>query len=112
MIHRSEPDRTRSAKDAMAYYAVEYVFTSDKRHLEVRATHREYLTGLQKEGKLALSGPLTSDTGGLLVFRADNEGEVREIVEHDPYTKADVISQVRIVEWSPVLGFLAEHLKG
>jgi uncharacterized protein YciI len=95
----------------MAYYVVEYVFTSDKRHLKVRSPHREYLARLQQEGRLVLSGPWTSDTGGLLVFQAGDEAEVREIVKHDPYTDADVISQVRIMQWNPVLGFAADHLQ-
>ncbi len=96
----------------MAYYIVEYVFTVDKRHLEVRPTHREYLAGLQQEGRLALCGPWTDDTGGLLVFRADHAAEVREMVDRDPYAEAEVLSNVRITQWSPVLGFLAEHLPG
>ncbi|MGC0419459.1 YciI family protein [Embleya sp. AB8] len=94
----------------MAYYAVEYVFTPDNRHLDVRATHREYLARLGKEGRLALSGPWADDTGGLLVFRVDGEAEVREIVEQDPYRAADVLGRVRITRWNPAFGFLAEHL--
>ena len=96
----------------MAYYVAEYVFTTDKRHLEVRPTHREYLARLQKEGRLALCGPWTSDIGGLLVFRADHEAEAREMVEQDPYSKAAVLSDIRITQWNPVLGDLAEHLQG
>lgn len=95
----------------MAYYAVEYVFTSDQRHLEVRSTHRAYLAGLQEQGRLALSGPWTDDTGGLLVFRVADEAAARKLVEHDPYSRADVISQVRITQWNPVLGYLTEHLQ-
>ncbi|MGA5817652.1 YciI family protein [Kitasatospora sp. NPDC094028] len=96
----------------MAYYAVEYVFTTDKRHLAIRPEHREYLTRLQKDGKLVLSGPLTSDTGGLLVFRAEDEAEVRALVDGDPYGGAGVLGEVRIAQWNPVLGYLAEHLEG
>ncbi|MER7842516.1 YciI family protein [Kitasatospora sp. NPDC096077] len=95
----------------MAYYAVEYVFTPDKRHLPVRPAHRAFLTELQVAGSLVLSGPFTSDTGGLLVFRADDEAELRRLLDRDPYHEAAVLGGVRIEEWSPVLGYLAEHLK-
>src|SRR5271155_68037 len=54
--------RTRSRRDAFAYYAVEFVFIPNSRDLEVRSTHREYQARLQEEGKLALAGPWTSDT--------------------------------------------------
>ncbi|MFI6151475.1 YciI family protein [Kitasatospora sp. NPDC051170] len=94
----------------MAYYAVEYVFTSDGRHREVRPAHRDYLTSLQKEGKLVLSGPLTSDTGGLLIFRAEDEAAVRALVDADPYAEQGVLTETRIVQWNPLLGYLAEHL--
>ncbi|MCC9310341.1 YciI family protein [Kitasatospora sp. RB6PN24] len=94
----------------MAYYAVEYVFSPDKRHLRVRPTHREYLAGLAEAGRIVLCGPLTSDTGGLLIFRAEDEAEVRTMVDHDPYTTAGVLSRVRIEQWSPVLGYLAPRL--
>ncbi|TQF01679.1 hypothetical protein E6W39_04720 [Kitasatospora acidiphila] len=75
-----------------------------------RPTHREYLAELADDGRIALCGPLTSDTGGLLVFRAKDEAEVREMVDHDPYAEAGVLSHVRIEQWSPVLGCLAARL--
>ncbi|MFJ9690777.1 YciI family protein [Kitasatospora sp. NPDC101183] len=96
----------------MAYYAVEYLFTPDKRHHEVRPAHREYLTDLQKAGSLVLSGPLTSDTGGLLIFQAADEAEIRELLAADPYAHAQVLADTRVQEWNPLLGYLAEHLKG
>ncbi|WP_369182778.1 YciI family protein [Streptomyces sp. Y1] len=94
----------------MAYYAVEYVFTTDKRHLEIRPRHRAYLTELQKNGKLVLSGPLTSDTGGLLIFRAADEPEVQQLVAGDPYSAAGVLGEVRIAQWNPILGYLADYI--
>lgn len=95
----------------MAYYAVEYVFTPDNHHLQARAAHREYLAALAKDGRLAAAGALTDDAGGLLLFRAEDEAEVREIVAHDPFTLSHALDQIRIETWNPVLGFLMDHLE-
>jgi uncharacterized protein len=96
----------------MAYFAVELVFVADtERRLAVRPLHRDYLGTLEEKGKLVLSGPWTSDTGALLVYRVADEAEVRDLVEHDPYSEAEVISQVRITEWNPLRGILAPHLE-
>ncbi|MEV7597187.1 YciI family protein [Kitasatospora sp. NPDC089797] len=95
----------------MAHYLVEYVFTPDKRHLPVRPAHRDYLTDLQNTGRLVLSGPLGDDTGGLLVLRADSETEVRQLLEADPYHRAEALDEVRIRQWTPLFGYLAEHLE-
>lgn len=94
----------------MAYYVVEYSFTADRRHLGARTEHRAYLAGLVKEGRLALAGSLDSDTGGLLVYRAGTEAEVRELVAHDPFSLANALSQVRIRPWNPILGYLVDAL--
>lgn len=91
----------------MAYFAVELVFTADvETRGQVRPAHREYLKGLLEKGTLLVSGPWTSDTGALLVYRTADEAELREILEHDPYSLAGdaVIAQMRITEWNPVMG--------
>ncbi|GAA1971375.1 YciI family protein [Catenulispora subtropica] len=53
---------------------------------------------------------MVSDTGGLLIFHTQDEAEVWELVDRDPYSAADVLSRVRIHEWNPVLGYLTDHL--
>jgi uncharacterized protein len=91
----------------MAYFAVELVFTADtEARVAVRAAHREYLAGLLEKGVLVVSGPWTSDTGALLIYRTADEAELREVIEHDPYSEAGdaVVAQMRITEWNPVIG--------
>ncbi|GAA1953054.1 hypothetical protein GCM10009738_28260 [Kitasatospora viridis] len=57
-----------------------------------------------------LCGPLVRDTGGLLIFRAGSEAEVRGLVDGDPYAREGVLEHVRIEHWDPVLGSLVGHL--
>lgn len=99
----------------MAYFAVELVFSPDSEsRLEIRPKHREFLTEQTEAGALVMSGPWVSDTGALLIYRAEDEAAARHIVEHDPYAAdgAGVIAQMRITEWRPVSGQLAKHLEG
>ena len=89
----------------MPAFAVEYVFTADSaKRDEVRPTHRAFLAQVQERGQLLASGPWTSNTGALIVFEADDETALRELLKHDPYAEADLVSRVRITEWTPVLG--------
>ncbi|NUR25577.1 MAG: hypothetical protein HOV83_06960 [Catenulispora sp.] len=89
----------------MARFAVEYVYTADTvKRDEVRPAHRAYLSELQGKGQLLASGPWVSGTGALLVFEAEDEDALKGLLEHDPYAEADLVSRVRINEWTTVLG--------
>ncbi|CAN5253985.1 MAG: hypothetical protein H0U38_07920 [Chloroflexia bacterium] len=87
----------------MALFAVAITFVEDEeRRLKVRPTHREYLQTLLDAGKLHESGPYTDDSGALLIYDAENEAEVKEIVANDPYTAGGVIGDTTIKEWNVV----------
>ena len=48
---------------------IEYI--QDKAKIaEVRPAHRQYLTGLIKQGQLAATGPFTDDSGALIIYEA------------------------------------------
>jgi uncharacterized protein YciI len=87
----------------LALFAVAITFVEDEeRRLKVRPTHREYLQTLLDAGKLHESGPYTDDSGALLIYDAENEAEVKEIVANDPYTAGGVIGDTTIKEWNVV----------
>ncbi|WP_425559386.1 YciI family protein [Catenulispora yoronensis] len=89
----------------MARFAVEYVYTADTdKRDEIRPAHRAFLSGLQEKGHLLASGPWANGTGALLVFEFEDEDALKTALEHDPFADADLISRVRINEWTPVLG--------
>jgi uncharacterized protein YciI len=46
--------------------------------------HGRYLQEQMTKGALQLAGPFLDDSGGLIVYNARDEAEVRAIVEHDP----------------------------
>jgi len=86
-------------------FAVEYVYTADTaKRDEVRPAHRAFLAEAQERGELLASGPWISNMGALLIFEAEDEAALRGLLEHDPFAEADLVSRVRITEWTPVLG--------
>jgi uncharacterized protein YciI len=86
-------------------FAVEYVYIEDvpRRHA-VRPRNRDYLGGLAEQGKVLAAGAWTADDGALLLFEAEDEAELRRILDGDPYREAEVIASTRVTPWSPVLG--------
>ena len=46
--------------------------------------HGRYLQEQMTKGALQLAGPFLDDSGGLILYHARDEAEVRAIAEHDP----------------------------
>ena len=89
----------------MARFAVEYVYTADTaKRDEIRPAHRAFLAEAQSRGELLVSGPWANNTGALLIFETEDEAALKALLEHDPFAEADLVSRVRINEFTPVLG--------
>ena len=76
--------------------------------------HLEYMIGLEKQGVLFASGPLTTAPGapagdGLTVLRAESEDDARRIASADPF----VVKKVRtfeLREWTVMEGSFGVRL--
>jgi len=77
-------------------------FQNEEQRLQARPKHREYLASLLEQGKLVLSGPFADDKGALIVYEAESEREVRDIIAADPYSGADAIADLQLREWKQV----------
>ncbi|EOM77086.1 hypothetical protein DW322_12485 [Rhodococcus rhodnii] len=85
-------------------YAPEQAADRDR----VRPDHRSWLSGLVEEGVVVSTGPLADGSGAVLLLRGDDEAAVRSVLEHDPFATAGLVASMRLAEWTPVLGVLAE----
>lgn len=84
----------------MNRYALQFAFTKDnERRLAVRPDHRTYLSRMHAEGRLEMAGPWADDTGALLIYRAEDEAEMKAILAGDPYMKEDVAQVASLTEW-------------
>ncbi|MGI9463615.1 MAG: YciI family protein [Aestuariivirgaceae bacterium] len=74
----------------------------------MRARHMpDHLAFLERHAaKIDAAGPLTdadaSGAGGLWIVTADDEAEVRQLVEQDPFWLTGLRKSVRILSWMQV----------
>jgi uncharacterized protein YciI len=84
-------------------FAAIAVYTPDASIIaKARPAHREYLTGLEQQGKLVISGPFSDDRGGLLVYEADTAAEVEKLIAEDPFATQGVFVSWEIRPWNVV----------
>ncbi|WP_448575364.1 YciI family protein [Thermomicrobium sp.] len=69
---------------------------------EVRPVHRQYLSALRERGKLWASGPFVDDSGALIIYQAESEEEVRQLIEGDPFFAAGVFQDIQLKPWNIV----------
>ena len=87
----------------MAIYAV--LITYDDREVRdrVRPAHRAFLQEQLDRGALVSGGPFVDDSGALLVYEAESEAALQEIVDRDPYTQTEgCLGSIAIREWNRV----------
>ena len=94
----------------MQYFAVHYTYVDDveliARH---RPDHRAFLSGLTDKGLIAGGAyPDATPPSALLVFKAESAEAVSELLAGDPFRSNNVLADVRIVHWTPVIGIFAE----
>jgi uncharacterized protein YciI len=51
-------------------------------------------------GVIVLGGPFADRTGALVIVKADNANQVREMYREDPWTTQDVMKVADVKEWT------------
>jgi uncharacterized protein len=93
----------RGSGDLFMKFAAIIEYTSDADKIgRVRPVHREYILGLKQRGQMAIAGPFTDDSGGLLVYEAETQEEVENFIRQDPFFKEGVFLSWVIRGWKPV----------
>lgn len=67
-----------------------------------RPAHREYLTKLREQGKLAAAGPFDDDSGALIIYEAASTEEAEALIRDDPFHSAGVFARYTIKPWRQV----------
>jgi uncharacterized protein YciI len=79
-------------------------YSPDKSKIaEVRPSHRTYLAGLKAQGKIAITGPFTDDSGALIVLEADTAEEAESLLRSDPFSQNGVFLRWVIRPWNPIM---------
>ncbi|WP_427016951.1 YciI family protein [Pseudarthrobacter sp. P1] len=97
----------------MSVYAVEYVYAPEEAQIrdDHRPAHRAWLSALVESGNVLASGPFGDGAGALLIFQAEDESTLNQILSQDPFSIAGGIAGAKITEWNPVIGHLAALVK-
>jgi uncharacterized protein YciI len=82
---------------------IEYIHDKEKIG-QIRPTHRQYLTSLKEQGKLAVSGPFTDDYGALIVYETDTKEEAEALLQGDPFHQNGIFVSWVIRPWNTVIG--------
>ena len=90
----------------MPLFAVRYTYSPDTAagRDDVRAAHRAWLRGLLEQGTVLSSGAFPDGTGALIIVSADDLDTTKTLFEQDPFAEADLLADVMINEWLPVMG--------
>lgn len=86
----------------MKYYAVFLPMKDADKSVTFRQQHLAYLDQRAAEGRIFANGRFVDGAGGLVIYLAENEQQVEELAQQDPY----IIEQARgyeIHEWDMVL---------
>jgi hypothetical protein len=68
--------------------------------------HAAFMNALQKDGFVALGGPLEGTSDALLAVRAASPDEIMARLAEDPWTRQDLLRVTRIAPWAIRLGSL------
>ncbi len=86
-------------------HIVELAFTvpATPERLAARPAHRELLTRLHTDGRLAAAGPWADDSGALLIFDLPR-AELEDVLAADPYlTSTPGVTVAGVRAWSPLV---------
>jgi uncharacterized protein YciI len=81
---------------------IEYITDAEKVQ-SVRPKHREYLSALLADGKLAACGPFTDGWGALIVYEADTAEQAEALLKGDPFHAAGVFVRWTLRPWNVVM---------
>lgn len=93
----------------MAFFVVNYHYSTDPRLEQVRPAHRTFLAALVQSGLLRASGPLVGvdSPAAVLIFEAATAQSVESALADDPFQKEGLVERWEVSEWNPVLGVFA-----
>jgi uncharacterized protein YciI len=85
-------------------FAAVIEYTQDKAKIQaVRPVHRQYLMSLRDKGQLVLAGPITDDSGAIIVYQAPSREEAEKLLQGDPFHQNGIFQKYQLRPWNPVI---------
>jgi uncharacterized protein YciI len=86
----------------MKYVSYAKYINDNAKIIAHRPAHRDYVRKLHSQGKLAIAGPFSDDSGGLFIYEVDSAEAGSAIVAEDPFSINGVYEKVEIKPWTLV----------
>ena len=86
-------------------YAYDPAFADDR--VERLADHREWLAGLDAQGRLLAAGAFTDGAGAVIVIEAPDAAQAVATMDDDPFRIAKLVADRSVDEWNVRWGPLA-----
>jgi uncharacterized protein YciI len=61
--------------------------------------HAQFIDQLVDDGFILMGGPLVDEGGSLLIFKAQDENEVRQKLKNDPWAKHGILKLESVKRW-------------
>lgn len=82
----------------MKYFAVFLSMKNEVLSKQYRPEHLAFLETQRNAGTILMNGRFTDGSGGLVIYRGEDESEVESLVNEDPYIKLGA-RNYEIHEW-------------
>lgn len=92
-------------EESSMIFAVLYEYSPDLTKIAGnRPAHRQYLQQLLANGHLLAAGPITDDSGALIVYQALSREELDRLIAADPFHQSGVFVNWQVKPWKVVFG--------
>ena len=71
--------------------------------LDARPAHRQRLTALHERGTVRMAGPMSDDTGAIIVFDVSEREALERLLNADAYFTTPGVRILSIDSWEPFL---------
>jgi len=68
--------------------------------MNIRKAHINYMTDLLEKGYLFAGGPFSDFSQALIIYQAESEQKVKELIEKEPYYVNKIFIDYTIKEWT------------
>ena len=103
----------------MKFFVVTYIHRDPAGWKKQLDSHVEYLKDLLSRGTLRASGPLfglaaapSPARAGMLIFTGTDKEAILEVLRADPFMVHNLVDEMTIAEWDPVVGTYAKESSG
>lgn len=88
----------------LKYFAVFLPMLDEQKSKDYREEHLKFLENLRNKDTIIMNGRFTDGAGGLVIYKGENQNEIKALVEQDPY----IVNNARyyeIHEWEMVTNY-------